>query len=201
MRGNPLFVVLRARRPCINVHRGISRALTFTMHVGPTPSGPAPPQAKTLIFSQLRGDVPTSCVRPPQLCAATKWKCSSIAGTRIGTGKGREGKGREGKGRKKCGGTRFLKEGAPLTAIMHQCASCYIEGSRSQDACWLHAEWTRTPSGRSRAERGIARHPWATRQSRRTACPTILRYPPILSVTGTKLLRTAIIASKPCYIR
>ena len=28
---------------------------------------------------------------------------------------------REEKGRQKCGGTRFLKKGAPRTAIMHQC--------------------------------------------------------------------------------
>jgi hypothetical protein len=54
-----------------------------------------------------------------------------------------------GKKRPECGGTRFLKEGAPRTAIMHNRASCYIEGSRPQDACWLHAEWTRTPSGKN----------------------------------------------------
>ena len=34
----------------------------------------------------------------------------------------------------------------------------------------------------------LAGHPWATRQSP-TACPAILHYPPILSVTGTKLYR------------
>ena len=38
---------------------------------------------------------------------------------------------------------------------MHQQVSEYIESCQSQDACWLHAEWTRTPSGKSRAERGI----------------------------------------------
>ncbi len=63
------------------------------------------------------------------------------------------GKPREGKAG--CGGTRFLKEGAPLTATMHNRASCWIEGSRPQDACWLHAEWTRIPSGKSRGECGI----------------------------------------------
>jgi hypothetical protein len=46
-----------------------------------------------------------------------------------------------------------LKEGAPRTAIMHHRASCYIEGSRPQDACWLHAEWAR-PLPQSRVQRG-----------------------------------------------
>jgi hypothetical protein len=43
----------------------------------------------------------------------------------------------------------------------------------------------------SRAERGIA-HPHSI--DGLEACPTILLYAPILSVTGTKLLRTAIIS-------
>jgi hypothetical protein len=40
--GNPLFVVLRARRSCIIGHRAGSKALAFKMHVGATPSGPGP---------------------------------------------------------------------------------------------------------------------------------------------------------------
>jgi hypothetical protein len=40
--------VLRARRPCIMQHRGVSTALSFTMPIGATPSGPAPPPAKIL---------------------------------------------------------------------------------------------------------------------------------------------------------
>jgi hypothetical protein len=40
--GNPLFVVLRARRSCITEHRAISKALSIKMHDGPTPSGPGP---------------------------------------------------------------------------------------------------------------------------------------------------------------
>jgi hypothetical protein len=47
--------------------------------------------------------------------------------------------------RKESRGTRFLKEGAPRTAIMHQWALQCVEGSQSQDACRLHAQWTRTP--------------------------------------------------------
>ena len=42
--------VLRARRPCISGHRSVSRAVSLKMHVGSTPSGPAPPPAKTLIW-------------------------------------------------------------------------------------------------------------------------------------------------------
>ena len=40
--GNPLFMVLRARRSCIIGHRAGSKALALTMHVGATPSGPGP---------------------------------------------------------------------------------------------------------------------------------------------------------------
>jgi hypothetical protein len=39
--------------------------------------------------------------------------------------------------------------GAPRTAIIHNQAPCYIKGSRPHDACWHHAEWTRTPSGKN----------------------------------------------------
>ncbi len=38
--GNPLFLVLRARRACIREHRSLSRALSLKVHVGSTPSGP-----------------------------------------------------------------------------------------------------------------------------------------------------------------
>jgi hypothetical protein len=38
--GNPLFVVLRARRLCISGHRSVSRDVGLKMHVGATPSGP-----------------------------------------------------------------------------------------------------------------------------------------------------------------
>ncbi len=40
--GNPLFVVLRARRLCITGHRSVPTALSIKMHVGTTPSGPDP---------------------------------------------------------------------------------------------------------------------------------------------------------------
>src|SRR5271157_5642594 len=42
--------LLRARRPCISGHRSVSRALSLKMHVGSTPSGPAPPPARTSIL-------------------------------------------------------------------------------------------------------------------------------------------------------
>jgi hypothetical protein len=47
------------------------------------------------------------------------------------------------------GNPLFVQKGAPRTAIMHQGASYYIEGAQYQDACWPHAEWTRTPSGKN----------------------------------------------------
>ncbi len=50
VRGNPLFCkkVLRSRRPCTTGHRAISKALSFKMHYGPTPSGPHPFRQKLL---------------------------------------------------------------------------------------------------------------------------------------------------------
>jgi hypothetical protein len=44
---------------------------------------------------------------------------------------------------------RVLQEGAPRTASMRLWASQCGEGSHFQDACWRHAEWTRTQSGKN----------------------------------------------------
>jgi hypothetical protein len=47
------------------------------------------------------------------------------------------------------GNPLFVQKGAPRTATMHQGVSLHIEGSHLHDACWLHAQWTRTPSGKN----------------------------------------------------
>jgi hypothetical protein len=53
-----------------------------------------------------------------------------------------------GKG-KNAGEPAFGAKGAPRTVTMHQGASECIESCQYQDACWPHAEWTRTPSGKN----------------------------------------------------
>ena len=63
--GNPLFVVLRARRACITQHRSVSGLSASRCMLAPRPVGPNPP-AKTLIFSRSTGNVPICRVRAPK---------------------------------------------------------------------------------------------------------------------------------------
>ena len=42
------------------------------------------------------------------------------------------------------GNPLFVQKGGPRTAIMHHRASECIERCQSQDACWLHAVWSRS---------------------------------------------------------
>jgi hypothetical protein len=57
MRGNPLLEKrCSAHGEHASVlHRGVSRAVSLKMHVGPTPSGPAPLPARTFIWGRLSG--------------------------------------------------------------------------------------------------------------------------------------------------
>ena len=77
--GNPLFVALRARRACITQYRSLSAALSPTMHVGATPSGPEPSGKNSNIFTVgnapiCRVRTPKSVISPPY--AATIWEFS-----------------------------------------------------------------------------------------------------------------------------
>ena len=47
------------------------------------------------------------------------------------------------------GNPLFMKKGAPRTASMHNATSNCVKGSQLDDACWPHAQWTRTPSGKN----------------------------------------------------
>jgi hypothetical protein len=180
MRGNPLLEKrCSAHGDHASVlHRAIPKALGLKMHVGSTPSGPAPPPARTFICLSADHRIfqaPVGCGDPAfrggtasievfandavhfahhilLFYCARQFSCAQVIG---------------GQGSLTpilvAASGRVLKEGAPRTAIMHQRASRYIEGSRSQDACWLHAEWTRTPSGKNSrclaADRRILRVP------------------------------------------
>ena len=63
--GNPLFVVLRARRACITQHRSVSRAPSLTMHVAATPSGLEPSGKNSNIFTVNWKRTDLSCAGAP----------------------------------------------------------------------------------------------------------------------------------------
>jgi hypothetical protein len=58
-------VVLRARRSCITQHRSLSTALSLTMHVGATPSGPEPSGKNSNIFTVNWKRTDLSCAGAP----------------------------------------------------------------------------------------------------------------------------------------
>jgi hypothetical protein len=127
--GNLLFVVLRARRACITEHRSISAALSLTMHVGATPSGPEPSGNPAfcagLIFSRLAGNAPICRVRTPKLVISPLYAATiqefSERGSRS-TGRGANPAARGTKGLFPLA-VRFLKVISPPTgganAIIH----------------------------------------------------------------------------------
>ena len=73
-------MVLRARRSCITQHRSVSTALSLTMHVGATPSGPEPSGKNSNIFTVNWKRTHFSCAGAPMShsspCAATEWEFS-----------------------------------------------------------------------------------------------------------------------------